>query len=123
MSGRPGEPAEPRPRGEEVPVHEGPDAREWPEAAPVLWALVENIEFLDRIIKALDGPVLAEDRRVHGEAMEFMVQARHSQRAVLSEMILHAYRVTLPREDDGHATEAVGGFSGDSDRPGDRDNV
>lgn len=108
---------------DDIPVHEGPDAKDWPEAAPKLWGLVLNIEFLTRIIEALDGPVLPEDRRVHGEALEFMVQARHDQRAVLAGMILHAYKVRLPEEAADLPTEAVGGFSGDSDRPGDRDHV
>jgi hypothetical protein len=108
---------------EEIPVHEGPDAKDWPEAAPRLWGLVLNIEFLTRIIEALDGPVLKEDRRVHGEALEFMVQARHEQRAVLAEMILHAYRVVLPEEPGELATEVTGGFRGDGNGPGDRDHL
>lgn len=106
-----------------VPVHEGPDARDWPKAAPAMWGAVLNIEYLNRIVEALDGPVLSADRQVHAEAMEFFVQARHAERANLARMILDAYQVDPPGEDDGLATEAVGGFSGDSDGPGDRDHL
>jgi hypothetical protein len=108
---------------EEVPVHEGPDVKDWPKAAPRLWGLVLNLEYLDRVIEALDGPVLAEDRHVHSEALEFMVQARHAERAALAGMILHSFRVELPEEPDDLATEAVGGVRGNSAGPGDRDHV
>lgn len=108
---------------EEVPVHEGPDAKDWPKSAPAMWGTVLNIEYLNRIIEALDGPVLREDRRAHEEAMEFFVQARHAERGALARMILDAYRVELPEEPDELATEVVGGARGDSNRPGDRDHL
>lgn len=108
---------------EEPSFHEGPDAKDWPKAAPALWGLVLNLEYLNRVIEALDGPVLAADRRVHGEALEFMVQARHAVRAELAEMILRSFRVPLPEEPGELATEVTGGFRGDSDGPGNRDHV
>jgi hypothetical protein len=107
----------------EVPVHEGPDPHDWPAVAPRMWGLVLDIEYLDRIIAVLDGPVEPESAAVHGEARAFLDKSRRDQRADLAAMILHAYRVDPPGEKQELPTEAVGGFSGDSDRPGDRDHV
>jgi hypothetical protein len=112
-----------QPEEESVPVHEGPDAKDWPDAAPKMWGMVLNIEFLNRIIEALDGPVAPEDGRVHGEAHEFLVQARKAERGALAETILHAYGVELLEENPGLPTEAVGGSRGDGDSPGNRDHV
>lgn len=108
---------------DDATVHEGPDAKDWPKAAPALWGMVLNLEYLNRVIEALDGPVLAADRRVHGEALEFMVQARHAVRAELAAMILGSFRVRVPEEPGELATEATGGFRGDSDSPGNRDHL
>jgi hypothetical protein len=107
---------------EEIPVHDGPDAHDWPEAAPKMWGLVLDLEYLDRIIAALDGPVLPEYGTAHEEARSFLDKARTDQRATLAAMILHAYRVKLPDEADT-ATEVVGGFHGDGDSTGDRDHL
>jgi hypothetical protein len=108
---------------EEVPVHDGPDAHEWPDVAPKMWGLVLDLEHLDRIIAALDGPVAPEDVPAHEEARSFLDKARLSQRADLAAMILHAYKVVMPEEVADLPPEAVGGFRGDGNGPGDRDHV
>jgi hypothetical protein len=104
---------------EEVPVHDGPDPHDWPDAAPKMWGLVLDIEYLNRIIEVLDGRVPDDAEAEHAEARSFLNESREAQRAVLSQMILHAYRVALP----DLATEAVGGFRGDGNGPGDRDQL
>jgi hypothetical protein len=104
---------------EEISVHNGPDPHQWPEAAPEMWDLVLDVEYLNRIIEAMEGPVAVLDERVHAEARMFLHNARSGQRAELAGMILHAYRVKLPEE----ATEAVGGFHGDGDSTGNRDHL
>lgn len=102
-----------------MPFHDGPDPHQWPEAAPKMWDLVLDIEYLNRVIEVIDGPVAPEDEREHAEARDFLHGARSGQRAELARTILHSYRVELPEL----PTEAVGGTSGDSDGPGDRDHL
>lgn len=106
----------------DVPVHEGPDPKDWPDAAPQMWAAVLNIEALHRVSAAIGPWMQDEDERAMGGAREFVQNALRNQKAELAEMILHAYRVQLPEEPE-QATEAVGGFSGDGDGPGDRDHM
>jgi hypothetical protein len=112
-----------QPQDEEIPVHDGPDPHDWPEVAPKMWGLVLDIEVLNRVIEAIDGRVPLGLERVHGEAREFLNGSRETQRAELAVMVLHAFRVQLPEETAGLPTEAVGGFHGDGDGPGDRDNL
>lgn len=108
---------------EQLPVHEGADPHEWPEAEHRLWKTMLDVEVLGRVISAMEGPVHPADSRAHTEARMFLEDARQQQRGLLSDLVLGAYRVTLPEEPDDLATEAVGGIRGDGDSPGDRDNV
>lgn len=108
---------------EDIPVHEGPDPKDWEDQAPKMWAAVLNIETLNRVKEAI-GPFMPdEDERALGGTREFLHNALRDQRAELAAMILHAYKVLLPQEVADLPTEAVGGFRGDGDGPGDRDHV
>jgi hypothetical protein len=108
---------------EEVPVHEGPDPRGWPGRQDI-WPLAEDLRQADAMLELLDGKVA---RDVPAPAFE---EARSLMRAITAECagklavaLLAAYGVTLPEEPAVPATEAVGGFSGDSDSTGDRDHL
>lgn len=109
------------PDQEDVPFVDGPEPRQLPFAAPLLWDKVENIEALARLTAALDGPVDG-DAAEYQEVRSFLHAAAASERSELAPMILKAYRIALPQEPEP-PTEAVGGFHGDGDGPGDRDHV
>lgn len=108
---------------EEVPVHEGPDPKDWPDAAPHMWGAMLNIEFLDRIIEALDGRIPEGTETVHGEVRAFLNFAREQQRADLARMVARAYHLRVPDEEASPATEAVGGSGGDSTGEGNGDHL
>lgn len=108
---------------EEVPVHEGADPHDWPKAEFRLWSAMLDIEALSRVIDAMEGPVETADQRTHTEARSLLESARQAQRGLLSDLVLGAFRVTLPEEPDDLATEAVGGTRGDGNGPGDRDHL
>lgn len=109
---------------EEGHVHEGPDPKDWAAAAPGLWDALLNVEHLARAQAALNGRVPPDYRAAQQEARQFLGTAADAQRGELAELVLRAYRVRLPQPDEaGLPTEAVGGFSGDSDGPGDGDHV
>lgn len=108
-----------QPQEEEVPVHEGPDPRNWERDAPDLWAGVLNIEALDRVAAVLSGPAPKFTQGLVAEARTFLDRAREDQRAELSAMILAAFQVPEPEE----PTEALGGFSGDGDGKGAGDHL
>lgn len=112
-----------QPEDEAAPLHNGPDPHDWPKEEHRLWNAVLDIEMLGRAIDALEGPVFPADTRVHEEARMFLGEARKSQRALLSELVLGAYQVSVPEEPDDLATEAVGGIRGDGNGPGDRDHL
>jgi hypothetical protein len=105
------------------PKYDGPDPHQWMDKAPKILGLVLDIEMLDRTIKAINGGVPEGAELLHEAARDFLVKAREGQRAFLAEEILHTYRVQVPEETAEPPTEAVGGFRGDSDGPGDRDHV
>jgi hypothetical protein len=109
------------PQDEEVPIVEGPEPRHLADAAPALWGTVENIEAIGRLTAALNGPADGNAAE-YQEVRTFLHAAAASERSELAAKILHAYRIVLPPEPEP-ATEAAGGFRGDSSGPGDRDNV
>jgi hypothetical protein len=88
-----------------------------------MWGTVLDIEALNRVIEAMDGPVEPGDALVHGEARKFLDDARKAKRAEVASAVLRAYRVPLPEEPAGLATEATGGFRGNGNGPGDRDHM
>lgn len=112
-----------RPDPEEVRVYNGADPRTWPQEERRLWGAMLDIEVLNRVIAALDGPVGDADVRFCDAAHEFLERGLRAQRGLLSELVLGAYEVVLPDEPASPATEAVGGSSGDGDGPGDRDHM
>jgi hypothetical protein len=87
-----------------------------------MWGKVLNVEALTRILEAVEGAVVADLGPEVAEARSFLRASLDSERGELSAMILRAYHVELP-QDPELPTEAVGGFRGDSDRPGNRDHV
>jgi hypothetical protein len=103
--------------------HDGPDPHDWPQQAPRMWGLVLDVEYLDRVIAVLDGPVAEGFEALRDETRGFLGRSREDQRAELAAMILRAYRVPLPGGTEPPATEAVGGFRGDGDSPGNRDHM
>jgi hypothetical protein len=87
-----------------------------------MWGKVLNIEALTRTLEAVDGKVITDLGPQVAEARSFLRASLDSERGELSAMILRAYHVEVP-EDPGLPTEAVGGFGGDGNGPGDRDHL
>lgn len=106
-----------------APLHEGPDPRGWPGRDDI-WPLSEDLRQAEAMLDLLDGKVARDGMPAAFE------EARSLLRAIVAECagrlavaLLSAYGVPLPVEPGELATEAVGGFRGDSDSPGDRDHV
>lgn len=111
------------PEEEEVPLHDGPDPRDWARNS-LLSMAAEDVRAADEMVELLRGKLpLPDMSRAYQEALSLLAAVGAQAREVLAVQLLSAYKVTLPGEGAEPATEAVGGFSGDSDRPGDRDHV
>lgn len=107
---------------EEVPVHDGPDPRDWRRNS-LLSMAAEDVQAADDMLELLQGKrPRPEMTRAYSEALIFLESVAVQCREVLAGQILNAYKVTLP-EEPGQATEAVGGFRGDGNGPGDRDQL
>lgn len=104
-------------------MYDGADPRTWPQQERRLWGAMLDIEALNRVVAALDGTVNDTDVQFYDAAREFLERGLRAQRALLSELVLGAYGVTLPEEDVPPATEATGGLHGDGDGPGARDHM
>lgn len=103
--------------------HDGPDPRDW-ERNSLLHMAVEDVRAADAMLELLNGtrphPPMS---RSYVEAQIFLDSIAVQAREELAAQILAAYKVTLPEEPAERATEAVGGIRGDSNGPGDRDNL
>lgn len=107
---------------EEVPVHEGPDPHRWPGREDI-WPLAEDLRRADEMLELLDGRVARDGMPPAFEEARSLLRAITAECAgKLAAALLAAYGVPLP-ENAPEATEAVGGFSGDSDGTGDRDHL
>jgi hypothetical protein len=108
---------------EEVPVHEGPEPRRWPGREDI-WPLAEDLRQADAMLELLHGKVARDGMPPAFDEARSLLRAIAAERASqLAEALLSAYGVPVPEEPGGQATEAVGGFSGDSNGPGDRDHL
>lgn len=81
---------------EEAPVLEGPDPRDWERQAPEMWGLVLDIEALDRILAAMNGPAPQDSGPAYEEARLFLRHSGQQLRGMLGVMILQTYGVPLP---------------------------
>lgn len=111
------------PEDEETPLHDGPDPRDW-ERNSLLSMAAEDVRAADAMLDLLRGTrPRPEMTRGYTEALVFLESVTVQAREVLALQLLNAYKIALPEEPAGPPTEAVGGFSGDSDGPGDRDHL
>ena len=107
---------------EEVPVHEGPDPHKWPGRDDI-WPLREDLRHSDEMLELLSGKVARDGMPPEFEEARSLLRAISAECAgKLAAALLTAYGVPLP-ERTPPATEAVGGFSGDSDSARDRDHL
>ena len=91
----------------EPEVLDGPDPREWPIKSPEMWSLVLDIEALERIRRAMNGPVVPVAEQDHEEARQFLDHADRQLRATLGAMIIDTYQV--PRSSEPRDTSPFGG--------------
>jgi hypothetical protein len=80
--------------------HEGPDFSDWPRSADQLWKLVMDIEYCDRILAAMNGPVAQEAGREYEEGREFLREAGRQLRAQLGYLICVRYKIKV-RDEEG----------------------
>lgn len=84
---------------DQPPILDGPDPREWPIRAVAAWHLVLDIEHLDRISAAMNGPI-AQDHTgpAYDAARSFLALAGGQLRTQLGEEICRMYGVPVPEE-------------------------
>lgn len=108
---------------EAVPLYDGPDPRDWNRNS-LLSMAAEDVRAADAMAELLRGTrPLPEMSAAYQEALGFLARIAVQARESLAAEILKAYRMELPGEAAGLATEAVGGIRGDSNSPGDRDHL
>ena len=108
---------------EEIPVHEGPDPRDWARNSLLAMA-AEDVRAADEMLELLQGTrPRPEMTRAYTEALGLLDRIAVQAREVLAAQLLDAYSVVLPEEDADQPTEAVGGVRGDGNSPGDRDHL
>ena len=111
-----------QPEEEETPVHDGPDPRRWPGREDI-WPLAEDLRQADSMLELLDGKVARDGMPpAFDEARSLLRAIAAGCAGNLAVALLSAYGIPVPEEPE-LATEAVGGFRGDSDGPGDRDHL
>jgi hypothetical protein len=112
-----------QPEDEDVPVHSGPDPRDW-ERNSLLSMAAGDVRAADAMLELLKGsgplPAMA---RAYQEALSLLGAVAAQARETLADEILKAYGVELPEENPELPTEAVGGFRGNGDSPGNRDHL
>ena len=111
-------PEEPAP----VPEFDGPDPRAWPGRQDI-WPLAEDLRQADAMLELLDGKVARDGMSsAFDEARAFLRRLAATAADKLSAAILAAYGI-YPDGEGQFATEALGGFSGDGNGEGSRDNL
>lgn len=75
--------------------HEGPDFSDWPREADQLWKLVMDIEYCDRILAAMNGPIAQDAGPYYEEGRKFLMTAGRQLRASLGYLICTRYGIEL----------------------------
>lgn len=97
--------------GDEPQEHDGPDFSDWQREADEMWKLVMDIEYCDRILAAMNGPV-AQDVgpgfQWYQEGRRFLMEAGRQLRARLGFEICQRYGIEVTDEEARSPFSAAG---------------
>lgn len=109
----------------EVPVSfiDGPDPHEWERNAELSVA-ADDVRAADEMLALLRGTrPMPPMSRAYAEALTVLENTAAQARELLAARLLAAHGIVLPEEPADQATEAAGGFRGDSNGEGNRDHL
>jgi hypothetical protein len=89
-------------------VHSGPDFSDWPREADEMWKLVMDIEWCDRILAAMNGPIAQDAGSHYQEGRKFLMAAGRQLRAELGFQICKRYGIELKDEEAESPFSAAG---------------